>query len=607
MPYTMSIPNMPTPNTRIYAKLAGVDFASLPSKVDNTRSPDALNVYKDYTSTAGQAIQTRPGFVKRGSVDETIYGIHRLQDTVLIHHGTSLSLWANFPSSFTDENLTQLYSNMNQAYSTSFVFDGKLYILDGNNYLVYDSNSVNEVVGYVPTTRINSDPDGGNGEVYQSVNLLSSYRINTFVGDGESTVFYLDDIGIDNEQPVVKVYGVIAEVQSYSISEGTVTLSAAPSKPLTAGEANVEITYKKSISGNADKIKKCTLARVFDGRVFVSGNDDYKGYIHHSELENPAYYSDYSYYDDGNDGIAVKALASSSGNLVVIKDCNGMQNSKIFYHSPSIDYEYGKVYPCTQTEINLGTTSKAINYNDEICYLSPYGLKSVTFGTTNTSIYHKSSFVDRYLTNEPDIENADICLWRGYLCILINGKIYLADSRQIHKTFQHYEYEWYLWDNIRLDNENGFLLFVFDDTLYFATKYSIAEFTGTNDNGYAINSYWTTPQDVFSAPAYLKTTGKRGAMAWVKAIPNSIVKISSTTDKESNSLLHEQRTEGFSFNNLDFKNLIFSTGEKSQVFFKAKKKKILYFSLKFYSDEINKPFGLYEAVIEYTVTKYAKG
>jgi hypothetical protein len=269
MAFTLSVPNMPTPKVRTYTNLAGVDYAHLPSLVDASHSPDALNVYKNYASTAGQAIETRLGFTTQGTTSGTIYGIHRLGTKVLIHHDDNLVLWSNFPTAFAAQHLTSLSTSFNKALSVSFVFGSDLYILDGANYWVYNGNTVAEVTGYIPTTRINADPDGANGEVYQGVNLISDYRYNTFIGDGTSDTFYLDEAAIDNESPTCTVNGASATVDTFSTLAGTVKLASAP-----ADGAEVKIKFKKAVSGNGDKIKKCTLAHIFDGRVFFSGNPE---------------------------------------------------------------------------------------------------------------------------------------------------------------------------------------------------------------------------------------------------------------------------------------------------------------------------------------------
>lgn len=51
---------MSTGLKRIYANLKGVDFLQEESLVDLSRSPDALNVWKNYEDTQGACIETRP-------------------------------------------------------------------------------------------------------------------------------------------------------------------------------------------------------------------------------------------------------------------------------------------------------------------------------------------------------------------------------------------------------------------------------------------------------------------------------------------------------------------------------------------------------------------
>lgn len=611
MAYNMSIPSPPDTQTRAYQNLAGLDYAHLPSMVDTSHSPDAMNVYKDYSSTAGQAIETRPGILKLGETTDKIYGLHRLDDEVFIHSGPYLYKWAFYPAPFDMSNagdLIQITDELNTAKSTSFIFDEKLYILDGLSYFVYDGSTFNRVTGTIPTTRINADPDGGNGTLYQDINLLSNYRKNTFVGDGNSTVFYLDSVNINNETPTVIVNGESVNVESFNSSEGTVTLSEAPTSPLTAGEANVIITFRKDI--DPTPITSCTIATVYDNRVFFSGGNK-KGYIYHSELEDVSYFSEESFYDDGNDNIDVKSLIVANGTLVVIKDYKNTQLTKVFYHTPSIDYEYGKIYPTTTTEITLGAKTRGINFYDDIVYLSPKGLESITLGTSQMSVYHKSSAIDRDFINETGYDESDMAVWNGYLCVLCQDKMFLADSRAVNKLFGTYQYEWFVWNGLSIQTQNSItqkakMLFVDNDSLYFVTDNCICLFSGTNDNGNAITAYWCMPQDVFQAPAYLKTTQKRGAMAWIKGIPNSRIKIACITDRDGETLLATKATSGFNFEDINFDNFSFGNTLQNMVFFNAKKKKILYFQLKFYSDELNTPFGLYSSVCEYIIKKYAK-
>jgi hypothetical protein len=47
---------------RIYNNFRGVDFLNESSLVDLRRSPDALNVWKNYQDNQGLCIETRTGF-----------------------------------------------------------------------------------------------------------------------------------------------------------------------------------------------------------------------------------------------------------------------------------------------------------------------------------------------------------------------------------------------------------------------------------------------------------------------------------------------------------------------------------------------------------------
>ena len=67
---------MATPVKRQYSNLAGVDFKNEESLVDLNRSPDALNVWKNYADTQWSCIETRPGYVKIGDFGNNINGIY---------------------------------------------------------------------------------------------------------------------------------------------------------------------------------------------------------------------------------------------------------------------------------------------------------------------------------------------------------------------------------------------------------------------------------------------------------------------------------------------------------------------------------------------------
>lgn len=608
---------MATGVKRVYADFAGVDFLEEPSLVAITRSPDALNVWKNYEDTQGACIETRPGLKKLAQIGTKINGIYIYRtDTALIHSGEILYEWSNFPDNPDYEHLKQLYSEMNnekKSYFNKADSNGNVYINDGKNYLVYDGKTVKKVVDaspFVPRTTISRTAGNiGGGETLQDVNVLTPKRINSFLADGESKDFYLDATEIDDTLVTAIVNDVeMTENINFTVDRlrGKVTFNEAPAKPNLSGEDNVFITFSKTISGYSDRIEKCTNALIFDNRLFFTGNPDYPNAVFHSELGNPQYISDLNYYEDGASDSLITGMTVGNNILWIFKNLD-QNNANVFYHEPTLDLENGKIYPSKQGNVSIGCYAGSINFQDDIVYLSRYGLEGVSTEKIDSRqvVAHRSSLVDVKMTNEDGYSKASMVVWKGYLCVLIDGRMYLADSRQKYAKLNSFEYEWFYWD---VGKANPNILKEYDDNLYIGAKDgSIFIVEGTNDNQETIESYWTTPMDNFSFDNQLKTTNKRGGIAKIKTIPNGIIKIARRTDKSEDYKYTTQKSaNGFNFNNMDFTNFSFVTTNKSYLVFKIKEKKIVEISIKFYSDEKDKPFGIYSATIEAFAGGYVK-
>lgn len=606
---------MATGIKRTYTGFTGVDFLNEPSLVDITRSPDALNVWKNYKDTEGTCIETRPGYKKIAQIGNKINGIYIYSITkAIVHSGTELYEWNNFPTSPDEDHLIKIYDNMNDTKHISFnKVKNKLYINDGKTYLVYDGKIVKRVTEdepFIPTTTISRKAGNiGGGETLQNVNILTGKRKNTFLGDGTSTIFYLDAQVLDS----TKVEAIVNDVEmkediDFTVDriKGIVTFKETPSEPALSGYDNVVIIFSKTIEGYADRINKCNKAILFDNRIFYTGNPDYPNAIFHCELNNPQYISDLNYYEDGSDNSKITSMVVGNNVLWVFKNLD-QNNANVFYHTPALDEEKGRYYPSSQGNVGLGCVSTSGNFGDDIVYLSRYGLEGITTDNLNSKqiIAHRSSLVDSKMINENDYENATFVEYKGYLLILVNGKIFLADSRQKYNYLNSFEYEWFYWD---ISNSKPNILKEYEDNLYIgAQDGSIFILEGTNDSANTINSYWTTPMDNFGYNNQLKTTNKRGGIAKVKTIPNGVIKVARKTDKaDGYKYITEKSATGFSFLNLDFNNFSFITSNKSYLVYKIKEKKINEISLKFYSDEKDRPFGLYSSIIEAFVGGYVK-
>lgn len=504
--------------TRVYSSFRGTDFRG--EEVNLTRSPDCLNVWKDYKKT--ESISTRPGMEKMHEFATPVWGVFFYKvgnrQMQLIHSGTKLYQYEN-------QTTTELYEGLNPRKSQAFIYNNIWYFKDGINYLQYDGKEIKEVVGYIPTTSIGRKPSGG-GTTHEDVNMLTGIRIHTFLADGESTVFHLDSQELDEDyDPIVMVNDKLNGNYTINYTEGTVTFVKAPEAPLTDGQDNVSVQFKKTIAGYRERINHCTLLSVFDNRVFFAGNPDYPNVLWHCSLNDPSYCSDLDYYNEGLDLAEIKGLVAGNNALWVFKEPS-QANTAVFYHNPTNNGTYGKIYPSVHSSVSTGCVGSAVNFNDDIAFFSPRGMEAINGDvTTEQMIAHRSTMVDGRLLSEEGYKNMLLEEWEGYLMVFIGNKVYLADSRGIFANENHIEYEWFYWE---LEKEITCTA-VFDGILFLGTEDGVYALT---DKEAVIKSYWTTPADNFKHPQYQKKTNKRGCVVEAEGDITVFVKTDSTDWEE---------------------------------------------------------------------------
>ena len=513
---------------RIYSNFRGADFRG--EEINLVRSPDCLNVWKNYKQT--ESIETRPGMKLSTPFTEPVYGIFFYNEQTLVHSGNKLYKASS--------NATEvLYTGLAERKSQSFVYEEVFYLKDGLNYLQYDGETIQKVVGFIPTTTIARKPLGG-GTTYQDVNMLSPYRKNSFLADGASFSYFLDVMNIDSdEDPIVTVNdkkveyttredttevvgGKEVEVAYFKANntivykvfwaEGKIVFTnEAPDNEFTDGRDNVFIQFKKTMPKYTEAIEKCSLLQVFDNRVFFSGNPDYPNMVWHCSLNDPSYVSDLDYYKEGMDTAAVRGLVAGNNALWVFREPSDA-NTTVFYHTPA-SYMVGlneddvrKVYPSTHSSITTGCVGAAVNFNDDIVFFSERGMEGISGDvTTEQAVAHRSSLVDRKMITEKKYKDMVLAEWESYLLVFIGNKVYLADSRAMFQNETHLEYEWFYWD---LEHEVKCAV-VKDGILYLGTDSGVYTLTDTEAN---VESYWVTPLDKFKNPNKLKTTNKRGCV-----------------------------------------------------------------------------------------------
>lgn len=236
-----------------------------------------------------------------------------------------------------------------------------------------------------------------------------------------------------------------------------VEVECAPSVFASAGEFLDFYTGNPEYEGTTlEAINRCTVSCQFDGRLFFTGNPALPNTIFYTQrnltgYNDPTYIGILNYVSDGVGNTPNTAMVAASGTLMVFKG-DTAQDGSVYYHTgQDTDSDLvPRIYPSTAGVPGIGCLGAAVNFYDDVCFLSRRGLEAIGKQTVNLerTVEHRSSNVDRALIGE-ELSRARFAEWDGYLVILCGSRAYLADSRQI---FRHAtgvsQYEWYLIDDL---------------------------------------------------------------------------------------------------------------------------------------------------------------
>lgn len=294
-----------------------------------------------------------------------------------------------------------------------------------------------------------ADPDSDmNESVYYNEKPLS--ELGWSVSATYDDQYYITKLRIYTDS-TVKVGG---EFEVDGIGEYS-KLSTARQKNPSVYDANA--SYDASTADSAlNVLRKCTVTAIFDGRIFFTGNPDLPNTVLYSARDltsanNPAYIGVYNYFNDGVGDKRNTAMISTPSMLIVCKE-NTKQDGSCWYHvGQDTGYDLvPRVYPSTQGVSGIGCVGAATNFADDPVFLSTDGLMAIGKQTVNLerTVEHRSSNIDLKL-KRCNLSAARMAEWKGYLVILVDGQMFLADSRQL---FQHdtgvTQYEWYYANDI---------------------------------------------------------------------------------------------------------------------------------------------------------------
>jgi hypothetical protein len=644
------------PQSTMYNKFKGVDFATDPAGISRDRSPYAPNMISDAGSTPEKRLGWRelitfPAEIVNGQ--STLMPVNGLfacyigstsSTHYVVHVGTILYKVLSWESG----TYGTLATGVNNAKSTSVYANGKLYIFTGREYYVYDGVTCDLVVGKTPQITIGRSATGG-GTAFEAINLLSDATTDSFYitkavfeGEGETpavkTFFssfenlhglvspanrvqvhiqyagggwathYEGDLWTDDTTPLFTV----------DRTAGSVTFSDVWHAALIAGEFinyvegvdNIRITVYKQRSGDADKIKKATIATQYNGFIFCAGAE--RGVDYRSGFDDPTYFPADGYDTVGTTNTDIVGYLRVGKYLAIVKEDNDM-DATVFFRYDSTLSDGSIVFYREQAMTGIGAIAPRsfATLQGDPMFLSREGVFSIISNdlTDERIAANRSGYVDPVLTVEENLQNACAAVWRGWYVLVVNDRAYILDATQ-NKAYNQDRssmlYECFHWTNIparcllSIDGELYFGHFAakvckFNTDIEDSTKYADTIFT----EAAAIDASWSTKIDDDGNFAEKKSLMRAGTALLAKPFTSSSVEILIRSEREFPRVASVAMGY-FDFNDVIFDNFEFNTLDTPQVIpFRTSSRKYHTLQITVRNAVVNQGFGVYGIVKRY--------
>ena len=374
-----------------YSNFIGVDRSSDPRVVARNRLAYSVNMWRDYESEQGAAIETFPGFRRVAALKEDendihiISGMHHYKgkkhEYILIHKYDELYVYNVTSGKMESE---PIYTGLNPNGATAIAINNRLYLISNANGTAYNAKMVvvsenenGEIKAeevskyYTPTTYYNGQP-------YEQRNAFTNRvtQIDTGAGiednikqdsNGESIKVrkyilyekasapisvFVNNVGYENAASNQLDYKKYATVSSGGYIKYIILREQDVMDADTGNFYEVELNYNAdpvhfNTVGNlapfkndkitmADAILGCTKSAVYDGRVFLTGNPELPNTVFYSQrnltgANDPTYFGVYNYFNDGDGNTPNVDLLATPSMLMVIKG-DTVQDGSIYYH-----------------------------------------------------------------------------------------------------------------------------------------------------------------------------------------------------------------------------------------------------------------------------------
>jgi len=548
----MAVPESPKLYTTRYDNLGGVDYSTDITEIDRSRTPTGTNMISDDGSYPVKRLGWRVinelnhgRIIKMLVLDRRLSTSDSTPDIIVVTQNGVYGLRNDMqapsheppePSEEPKYTSTTLYtasSNINEC--ALFTFNDEAYLIfaegmykvySGGNFLLCNESSNVLRNGYVPEVSYGTTADGTGTVSSGAVNLLSTKRTMTFLGDATSTTYYFyptnardlaqykwmvegtvvvevndatngwQTLTKDTDYTLgtpssVKGLDIMGEIAStYSVVPTYITFTS-PHDVLVTGQDNIRVTFEPfngevHHTANNENIyyglhKKGDVLNDFlsaftsavygyaqPDRVFIAGSTR-RNYVYYSAVNDPTYFPDNNYLTVGHDDNEIMSLQRVSEYLAVVKGESVFDNTMYLISGAYLeDNMYFKVIPTSAT---IGAISRKASAAliDEPLFLSRFGVFGVanTYTNTEKAVRNRSRYVDKKLVKERNLREACATVWNKYYILCVNDHCYVLDGRNVSRADRNdlnYQYEAYYWEGIPAVYMATYL-----DEIYFGT------------------------------------------------------------------------------------------------------------------------------------------
>ena len=287
---------------------------------------------------------------------------------------------------------------------------------------------------------------------YESIRIAIRTHDKTSVIEGVTADGKSIDYSILTEDG--ETVGVILNFASITDATGVKLVIDGTLKPLD--DSWCEDMTPLGKSSPLEAVTHCTVAEVFDGRIFFSGNPSFPNTVFYTDRakvgqDGALSVGRYNYFNDGVGSYKVRCMLAVRDMLAVFKEGDDGSGS-IFYHKraeTSVDM-LDTIYPVAYVHSGIYASGGAFSFLDDPVFISSEGIMALNSENINyqRNVVCRSHNVNYELLNS-DLSRANLCEWLGYLVVGLGDTVLLADSRALfsHPTGS-YEYEWFMLKGI---------------------------------------------------------------------------------------------------------------------------------------------------------------